>query len=93
MSGTVQVFRPYKYLHKPYRVIFFESDELVLILLAVFSAMVISFKLVPVFAVGVYFLRKLKPHLPRGFLRHIPYFLGLYRFRSCPSFFDSRFQE
>jgi len=82
-----------KHLHKPFRILWFESDELLLI----FGGLILGIYITPIFFPilfgSAFVVRKMKTKFTRGFVRHLPYFLGLMRFRNYPSFFDSHFNE
>ena len=82
-----------KYLHKPFRILWFESDELLLIFGGLVLGMYVSFMLFPILLVLAFIIRRLKTRLNRGFVRHIPYFLGVMKFKNFPSFFETHFNE
>ena len=82
-----------KYLHKPFRILWFESDELFFMFGGLILGMYVTFMLFPVMLVCAFLIRRFKMRLNRGFVRHIPYFLGIMRFKRYPSFFESRFNE
>ena len=82
-----------KYLHKPFRILWFESDELFMMFLSLVLGIYVSVYFLPALLACVFVARKVKARFPRGFLRHISFFLGITRFRNCPTFFESRFQE
>ena len=83
-----------QYLSKPYQVLWFEFDDMVIIYA---SALLFGVKiggwawlLVPAITYGY---TKLKANYPRGFLKHCAYFLGANVFRGYPTFFQQRFYE
>jgi len=47
----------------------------------------------PMLLACAFIARKIKNRFPRGFLKHISFFLGITRFKNCPTFFDTHFQE
>ncbi len=85
--------KPYKYLHRPFRLVWFESDELMLILIGIFLSFVVYVWSFLLFIALVYGMKKAKPKLPRGFIKHIAYYLGVYRFKGYPVFFTNKFIE
>ena len=91
-TGRLRVFH---YLHKPYQVLFFEEDDLVLLAVALFLMLCFDVKgkflLLVIPFVFVY--ASLKRRLPRGYLRHLLYATGLVKLRGLPTFFEDRFNE
>jgi len=85
--------RTHKYLHKPFRLLWFESDEIFLLFAGLVLGMYVNTLFFLVLIVCAVLSRKFKAKYPRGFVRHISYFLGLLRFKKYPSFFESSFQE
>ena len=84
-----------QYLSKPYQVLWFEPDDIALIIAA---AMIFGVRIGGwmgwglVIATPVLYSR-LKRNYPRGFIKHIGYFLGFIPFRGCPSYFQTKFFE
>jgi len=83
-----------QYLSKPYQVLWFEPDDMV-----VAYATVILFGvkiggwawvLVPTLVWGY---TRIKRNYPRGFVKHLGYFLGVRDFKGYPKFFQQRFRE
>ena len=82
-----------KYLHKPFRLLWFESDELFVFFLGAVLGFYISLWLLPMFFTLGVIIRKTKEKQPRGFVRHFFYYIGVLRFKGYPTFFESEFQE
>ncbi|TCK58446.1 type IV conjugative transfer system protein TraL [Seleniivibrio woodruffii] len=83
-----------QYLHKPNKVMMLDMDEFAVFANAV--AMGIILKSLIVFIIGVFLFfayRKAKNKYPRGFLRHIPYIVGLKQFHNFPNIFIRSFKE
>ena len=82
-----------QYLGAPPQLIWWESDELAVILLFVGLAIEFGglFWVLP--AAAVLGLPRLKRGYPKGFLRHVFYFLGLTRLQGYPEYWDKEFLE
>lgn len=83
-----------EYLHRPLQVLWWESDELGLMMLALVIGMVfehIIFWIVPF--LGVFQYGKIKKKYPRGFIKHLMYFIGLVKFKHYPDYWEEVFQE
>jgi len=91
-SGTGRV-RVFQYLHRPYQVLFFEEDDLVLLVLALILALCFGGKLWILIIPFTFFYASLKRRLPRGYLRHIFYATGLVKLKGLPTFFEDKFNE
>jgi len=89
----MQLVRNYRYLHKPFRLVWFESDELMILFMGFVLALTVSLFFFLFAAVALFFIRRIKDKFPRGFIRHISYFLGIYRFKNAPTFFENTFNE
>lgn len=89
----MRIFIP-QYLHKPNKILFMETDELVVLLFGVVTSMMLKSSMI--FFGGLaffYFYRKGKAKFPRGFYKHIPHILGFKQFRHFPSIFIREFKE
>lgn len=82
-----------QYLSAPYQVLWFEADELLLILMFFIFAMVFSAFFWPFVFIVPWLYGKAKKKYPRGFLKHCLYFLGLLSMKGYPSFFQKEFFE
>lgn len=83
-----------QYLSKPYQVLWFEPDDMVI---AYSSAVLFATQfggwawiLVPCVIVGYW---RLKKSYPRGFIKHVGYFLGITTFKGYPGYYQQRFWE
>jgi len=82
-----------KHLHKPFRILWFESDELFFMFAGLILGIYVHVSFFPILFALAFIIRKMKVRFNRGFVRQLPYFLGLMRFRYYPSFFESHFSE
>ena len=82
-----------QYLHKPYRILWFELDEIVLATGLYALSMMFSFYFLLALPVVIYLFRISKNKKPRGYYKHIWYKLGLYSFKEYPPAFERGFQE
>ena len=82
-----------QYLHKPYRVLWFEIDEVVLIGTAFVIGNFINFKVLLLFPAVFFLYRREKRRHPRGWFKQLGFFLGLVTFRGYPGAYISRFYE
>ncbi|MDK2812635.1 MAG: hypothetical protein PWQ78_845 [Petrotoga sp.] len=82
-----------KYLHRPYQVLFFDAEDMGML----FFFFLLGFLFGGVFwiigAVCAFVILKKKSKSPRGYIKHLFYLLGLYRFKGCPTIFEDRFYE
>lgn len=83
-----------QYLTQPYQVLWFEPDDMIF---AYGGLMIFGFLLggwgwllVPAVPIGY---SRLKKGYPRGFIKHLFYFLGLLRFDHYPSALEQEFNE
>lgn len=82
-----------RYLSAPFQVLWFETDELAIILMCFVLAMLFgSLFWIGLFA-GPYYYGKLKKSYPRGFLKHTLYFIGLSSLKGYPTYFEKEFSE
>lgn len=89
MSEVGSLFCP-KYLHRPYQVLFFETDELAVIILSLFLGLLLSGYFFLMAIILPFILGYLKKKMPRGYLKHYLYCLGLIVYKGAPTFFESR---
>ena len=87
------VLRPYRYLYKPYRVLWFETEELALMAIGLLTSISITVFMIFPFLFLVYLVRKCKKKYPRGYLKHLAFHLGYYRFKGAPASYEREFQE
>lgn len=83
-----------QYLSTPYQVLWFEPDDMVLMYAAtiLFGVKIGGWAwiLVPIVPISY---GRLKKNYPRGFVKHMGYFLGIKNFGGYPKFFQQRFLE
>ena len=91
--AEIEPVRPYRYLHRPYRILWFETEEIALLFMGFIFALVVSIWLLIPFVVTTIIVRKVKKKMPRGFLKHLFYFAGYYRFPGAPTAHEKTFQE
>lgn len=83
-----------QYLHRPFQVYWFETDELGIGLAGLTLAFLFdSFLLVGVAILVMLGYCRAKKTYPRGFLKHFFYLLGFVRFRAYPNPMVTRYQE
>lgn len=82
-----------RYLSSPFQVLWFETDELGIILMFFVLAMMFGYLFWILLFTGPYYYGKLKKNYPRGFLKHTLYFLGLKPLKGYPSYFEKEFLE
>lgn len=79
-----------QFLHRPYQVLFFEMDDLILIILLFSLALIFGGIFWVLFFVVPYVMSIFKKRFPRGYVKHMIYFLGLFAFKFAPSVFENR---
>ncbi len=82
-----------QYLHQPYRILWFETDEIVLLAGGYMIGNFVSFKLLLLFPLVFFAYRREKRKRPRGWLKLFGFYLGLMVFRGYPPPYISRFGE
>jgi predicted membrane-bound mannosyltransferase len=82
-----------QYLHRPFRIGWFESDELLLMIAMYLIAVVSYIKVFFAIPVVIYLYKKEKARRPRGFMRHFLFNLGFIGIKGYPSAFCDRFEE
>ncbi len=82
-----------QYLSSPLQVLWFESDEIgIIITFGVIALIFGSFTWLLIVAAPWYY-GHVKKKYPRGFLRHTLYFAGLIRLNLYPDYFEEEFYE
>ena len=84
-----------RYLNEQVRFIGLQSDEFFIVLLSIYFCAIFRFQWIVQFlniAMDVVFIW-LNRNFPRGFIRHLAYFSGFYKFDHYPEFFANRFVE
>jgi hypothetical protein len=82
-----------QFLHRPYRIGPFESDEIVIMVVYVFIAYCMTRKLLLLLPLIIYYYRKYKEKNPRGYFKMIRYKLGIMNFKGYPISFIDKFEE
>ena len=82
-----------RYLHQPYRFLWFEKDEVYLMVAFYILSLAFSFKLLLLIPGVIYLYRREKRKWPRGFLRHALYRLGIVSFPGYPGGLAEKFFE
>jgi type IV conjugative transfer system protein TraL len=82
-----------QYLSKPFQVLWFEVDELVIFLFSLTFALIYGKIMWLVFVLTQYFYTRTKRKKPRGFFKHILYVLGFVKMKNYPEYFQREFHE
>ncbi|BCO09250.1 hypothetical protein GF1_16260 [Desulfolithobacter dissulfuricans] len=90
-EGTRRAFP--QYLSNPIQVLWFESDELSIIVLFFVLAMIYGGLAWILFFAGPYLYSRSKKTKPRGYLFHLLYMIGLNKMKHYPEYFDKDFNE
>jgi type IV conjugative transfer system protein TraL len=88
-------YRVPRYLNEQMRFIGLHSDEFAMVILSFYISAIFKFNwlvlLLVILLVTVFIY--LNRRFPRGFVRHLAYFGGFYKFKNYPDFFSGRFVE
>ena len=82
-----------QYLSKPFQILWFEVDELVIFLFTLTLALIYGKFMWIAFLAIQYFYTRTKRIKPRGFLKHIFYMLGLLEMKNYPEYLQKEFHE
>jgi len=82
-----------QYLSSPLQVLWFEPDELCIMLISFILAMIYGWFFWILLVVAPWLYSKMKRKYPRGFFKHVLYFLGLLNIKGYPIFFEEIFVE
>lgn len=82
-----------QYLHKSYQVLFFELEEIVLLMIFLFLGLTFSIWFYLLMIPMLYITNYIKKRYPRGALKHIFYMLGIITFKNVPTYFETKFYE
>ena len=82
-----------QYLHRPYRLLWFEMDEIFIMVFGYMLSMIFTLWILLVLPLAVFLFRVEKRRRPRGFFRHFWYRLGILEFKGYPSSFQKEFKE
>lgn len=91
--SKMKAFVP-QYLHRPNKIAMMEMDEFGVLVQGFSLALILkSFFLIIVGIAAFFLYRVAKAKYPRGFLKHIPYIVGLKQFHHFPNVFITTFRE
>ncbi len=93
MGGPAAAGEFPRYLHQPYRFLWFEKDEVYIMVGVYILSLAFSLKLLLLIPAAVYLYRREKRKWPRGFLRHAGYRLGVFSFPGYPGGLAEKFFE
>lgn len=82
-----------QYLSSPLQVLWFEPDELGIMLISFVLAMIYGGFFWILLVLAPWFYSKTKRKYPRGFLKHVLYFAGIAHVKGYPIFFEETFIE
>ena len=82
-----------QYLSAPLQVLFWDTDELCIILMFFTIAMIFGSVTWLLVVAGPWGYSSVKKRYPRGFIRHLLYFAGLIDFQKYPDFLEDEFIE
>jgi len=82
-----------QYLSAPMQVLWWESDEVAIILTFLAMAMVFGGVFWIIGLAGSFLYSNVKKKYPRGFLKHVIYFSGYKDLKHYPSAFQTEFSE
>ncbi len=82
-----------QYLSAPVQVLWFESDELAMIIFFFLTASIFHGVLWILFLLGPMLYSRLKAKYPSGFLKHMLYFSGIKKLKHYPEAFANAFSE
>jgi len=82
-----------QYLSKPFQVLWFEVDELVIFLCSLTATLIYGGWMWIVFPAVQYFYTRTKRKNSRGFLKHFLYILGFVQMKNYPDYFQKEFHE
>jgi type IV conjugative transfer system protein TraL len=82
-----------QYLSKPFQVLWFEVDELIIFLFTLTLALIYGKVMWVAFLAIQYFYTRTKRKKPRGFLKHGLYMLGFIQMKNYPDYFQREFHE
>lgn len=82
-----------QYLNSPLQMAFWEADVVAVAIISLYTGFFLKGPFYSIIVLMPYFYNRLKKNYPRGFIRHIFYFIGITSFKGYPSFFEKRFFE
>ena len=82
-----------QYLSSPLQVLFWDSDELCIIMMCFTIALLFGSVFWLLLIAGPWTYSHLKKKYPRGYLRHVLYFIGVIEIKNYPDYFQDVFSE
>jgi len=99
MSQQIQTqdteqYRVPKWLYRPYQILFFDAEDIAVIFSFLSLAYIFGGWFLWILAfVGPYLILQEKKKRGRGFIKHLLYKTGIFKFKGCPSVFERKFFE
>jgi type IV conjugative transfer system protein TraL len=91
---TMSVVKKFpKYLNSQIQLAWWEIDVVAVTVFSVYIGVFLRGPFYITIFLFPYYYNKFKKNYPRGFLKHLTYFIGLKEFKGYPSFFEKRFLE
>lgn len=81
------------YISQPFSVLWFELDDLLMMLMSIIVAQALGGWFWLMVPISPYACTKLKTGAPRGFAKHVLYYLGIVKLPHYPTFFEKEFLE
>jgi type IV conjugative transfer system protein TraL len=82
-----------QYLNSPLQFAWWEADIVMVAVFALYFGLFLKGPFYLMIIMIPYYYSKAKKEYPRGFVRHLFYFIGLTGFKGYPAFFEKRFVE
>lgn len=82
-----------QYLHRPYQVLWFETDDLGIIIVTFTLSLLFGGVFWGFLLVVPFIYMRFKSKAPRGFFKHLLYYVGLVSFKHYPLFMAKEFYE
>ncbi len=82
-----------QYLSRPLQVLWWEVDEFVIVIIFFMLAMMFGYVFYILMFIVPYLYSKNKNKYPRGFFKHILYFVGVLKLNGYPTYFEREFIE
>jgi type IV conjugative transfer system protein TraL len=82
-----------QYLSAPLQVLWFEPDELGVVFTFFLVAMIYGSVTWLLLLIAPWYYCRLKKEYPKGFFRHVLYFIGITSMKGYPTYFEERFFE
>ena len=82
-----------QYLSSPFQILWFEADELGILVICFALALLFGDLFWLSLFAGPYLYSVLKRRYPRGYFKHLIYFMGLVKIEGYPSYFEESYEE